>query len=246
MASLCRATVGAFLVYRNYDALLDYNCAHSYALSVALLADRLLRVRGGGGVGLGGCSRGEACLYWPSSLPIEETRPFDVDLGCLVDAHAAAATAILLLRQPAAAQRPATAEGAVKAAFLYNFTKFIEWPAAAFRTVRAVRRLRLRRRGVPQGARPASSSGEQVRGRPIAIVAADARRPARLSPRSTSAGRASRRAAAADADAVKRSPVLTVGEGRPLPRTGRPDRVHARGRSRALRRSAGAAPTRPA
>ena len=26
---------------RNYDALLDYNCAHSYALSVGLLADRL-------------------------------------------------------------------------------------------------------------------------------------------------------------------------------------------------------------
>jgi len=30
-----------FLVYPNYDALLGYNCAHRYALSVALLADRL-------------------------------------------------------------------------------------------------------------------------------------------------------------------------------------------------------------
>jgi peptidoglycan lytic transglycosylase B len=30
-----------FLVYSNYDALLDYNCAHAYAVSVALLADRL-------------------------------------------------------------------------------------------------------------------------------------------------------------------------------------------------------------
>jgi membrane-bound lytic murein transglycosylase B len=30
-----------FLVYRNYEALLGYNCAHYYALSVALLADRL-------------------------------------------------------------------------------------------------------------------------------------------------------------------------------------------------------------
>ena len=30
-----------FLVYDNYDALLDYNCAHSYAISVALLADRI-------------------------------------------------------------------------------------------------------------------------------------------------------------------------------------------------------------
>ncbi len=31
----------AFLVYPNYDAILAYNCAHYYALSVALLADRL-------------------------------------------------------------------------------------------------------------------------------------------------------------------------------------------------------------
>jgi membrane-bound lytic murein transglycosylase B len=30
-----------FLVYPNYDAILAYNCAHYYALSVALLADRL-------------------------------------------------------------------------------------------------------------------------------------------------------------------------------------------------------------
>jgi membrane-bound lytic murein transglycosylase B len=31
----------AFLVYPNYEALLEYNCAHSYALAVALLADRI-------------------------------------------------------------------------------------------------------------------------------------------------------------------------------------------------------------
>lgn len=30
-----------FLVYSNYDALLRYNCAHAYALSVALLGDRI-------------------------------------------------------------------------------------------------------------------------------------------------------------------------------------------------------------
>jgi len=30
-----------FLVYDNYDALLAYNCAHAYALSVALLSDRI-------------------------------------------------------------------------------------------------------------------------------------------------------------------------------------------------------------
>ena len=40
-ASLVGGSTRHFLVYRNYDALLDYNCAHSYALSVALLADRI-------------------------------------------------------------------------------------------------------------------------------------------------------------------------------------------------------------
>ena len=29
------------LVYPNYDVLLSYNCAHLYALSVAMLSDRL-------------------------------------------------------------------------------------------------------------------------------------------------------------------------------------------------------------
>lgn len=40
-ASLVRAGSRSFLVYRNYDAILAYNCAHSYALSVGLLADRI-------------------------------------------------------------------------------------------------------------------------------------------------------------------------------------------------------------
>ena len=39
---------------------------------------------------------------------------------------------ILLVSARAAAQRPETSETAVKAAFLYNFTKFVEWPDAAF------------------------------------------------------------------------------------------------------------------
>jgi membrane-bound lytic murein transglycosylase B len=40
-ASLVTGESRAFLVYRNYDALLDYNCAHSYAIGVALLADSM-------------------------------------------------------------------------------------------------------------------------------------------------------------------------------------------------------------
>jgi membrane-bound lytic murein transglycosylase B len=40
-ASLVSGSSRHFLVYGNYDALLEYNCAHSYAITVALLADRI-------------------------------------------------------------------------------------------------------------------------------------------------------------------------------------------------------------
>jgi membrane-bound lytic murein transglycosylase B len=40
-ASLISGSSRHFLVYRNYDVLLDYNCAHAYALSVGLLSDRI-------------------------------------------------------------------------------------------------------------------------------------------------------------------------------------------------------------
>jgi membrane-bound lytic murein transglycosylase B len=40
-ASLLNSGKRSYLVYRNYEALLEYNCAHSYALAVALLADRI-------------------------------------------------------------------------------------------------------------------------------------------------------------------------------------------------------------
>jgi membrane-bound lytic murein transglycosylase B len=40
-ASLVSGSTRHFLVYDNYDALLEYNCAHSYAISVGMLADRI-------------------------------------------------------------------------------------------------------------------------------------------------------------------------------------------------------------
>jgi membrane-bound lytic murein transglycosylase B len=40
-ASLIHTGQRAFLVYGNYESLLGYNCAHSYALAVALLSDRI-------------------------------------------------------------------------------------------------------------------------------------------------------------------------------------------------------------
>ena len=40
-ASLVRAGKRRFLVHANYEALLHYNCAHHYALAVAILAERV-------------------------------------------------------------------------------------------------------------------------------------------------------------------------------------------------------------
>jgi membrane-bound lytic murein transglycosylase B len=40
-ASLLTAGSRNFLVYGNYDAILGYNCAHAYAVSVGMLADRI-------------------------------------------------------------------------------------------------------------------------------------------------------------------------------------------------------------
>jgi membrane-bound lytic murein transglycosylase B len=40
-ASLVRGRLRHFLVYRNYHAILDYNCSNSYAVSIGALADKI-------------------------------------------------------------------------------------------------------------------------------------------------------------------------------------------------------------
>jgi membrane-bound lytic murein transglycosylase B len=40
-SALVSGDARAFLVNHNYDALIDYNCSHAYAISVALLADSI-------------------------------------------------------------------------------------------------------------------------------------------------------------------------------------------------------------
>jgi len=42
-ASLVSGSKRHFLVNANYDAILEYNCSHSYAITVGLLADRVVR-----------------------------------------------------------------------------------------------------------------------------------------------------------------------------------------------------------
>jgi len=44
-ASLVSGAKRQFLVYGNYEALLEYNCAHSYAISVVLLGDAIAQDR---------------------------------------------------------------------------------------------------------------------------------------------------------------------------------------------------------
>lgn len=43
-ASLVSGSSRHFLAYENYDALLAYNCAHAYALSVVILGERVVRI----------------------------------------------------------------------------------------------------------------------------------------------------------------------------------------------------------
>jgi membrane-bound lytic murein transglycosylase B len=43
-ASIVSGASRHFLVYANYDALLEYNCSHAYAVAVALLSDRVAAV----------------------------------------------------------------------------------------------------------------------------------------------------------------------------------------------------------
>jgi hypothetical protein len=122
------------------------------------------------------------------------------------------ATAILLAAAPAAAQRPDTSEGAVKAAFLYNFTKFVEWPPAAFSQPSAPfvvcafadEAFRKELTGI--------LASEQVRGRQITIAPAALEDPRGCHLAYFAPGDAERQVKMLEA--VRRLPVLTVGEGR--------------------------------
>jgi len=52
--------------------------------------------------------------------------------------HVVRTVIVLLLLTVARGQVPSATEYQIKAAFLYNFTKFVEWPADAFKTPDAV------------------------------------------------------------------------------------------------------------
>lgn len=122
------------------------------------------------------------------------------------------AFALLLLafRPAAAVQDTAPLEYGVKAAFLYNFTKFVEWPPAAFEERGSFRLCVL-------GENPFGKSlqsvieGEQVQGRPITLLRIDSLDNPRLCHILFLSRPETERFPAVLA-AVRGAPVLTVGE----------------------------------
>lgn len=122
--------------------------------------------------------------------------------------------AVLLIRPAYPAQAPQADEQGVKAAFLYNFTKFIDWPASAFAGASSPF-------VVCSFADPGFRSkladimqDEQVNGRPISVPPGepdDVRTCHLVYFPKEAAGRQARILAG-----LRQAPVLSVGEGRPF------------------------------
>ena len=111
-----------------------------------------------------------------------------------------------------AAQEPHPGEAAVKAAYLYNFTKFIDWPAAAFQAPGAPFVVCALASGTFRREFEQTFQGERVRGRRIEIdhpSGAEGVRRCHLIYFGANDEAATRRLAA-----LGNAPVLTVGEGR--------------------------------
>ena len=145
---------------------------------------------------------------------------------------AALVAAVLLVQPPLSAQRPEVDEDGVKAAFLYNFTKFVDWP------VLGVRRARLRSSSVPTPTRAfARSSRRFCKANRCAAVPSpwppQRRGRSTLPPALFLEGCSG--TSSADPAARSASPGAVGGRGPAVPGTRRTDCVRARKRSRAVR-----------
>ena len=110
-----------------------------------------------------------------------------------------------------AAQSPEQGEKAVKAAFLYNFTKFVAWPPSAFEGDAAPFRVCVFADQSFRREVAAMMAGESVAGRPVSVVTATANEMRRC--HIAYFGPADLERAAQLLPQVQKSPVLTVGEG---------------------------------
>lgn len=119
------------------------------------------------------------------------------------------ALALLIPGAPAAQTREA-GERAIKAAFLYNFTKFVEWPASAFAGEAAPFRVCVFVDAAFRREIDGMLAAEAVAGRPVTIVA---------EPQQTAGchlayfGLAESERATALLPVLRQAPVLTIGEG---------------------------------
>jgi hypothetical protein len=127
----------------------------------------------------------------------------------------AALVAVVLLVRPAlSAQRPEADEEGVKAAFLYNFTKFIDWPTSAFAAASSPFVVCAYADAGFRKKLEETLQGEQVRGRPITVA-----RSGVDDPRGCHVLYFAKDAIGDQArilPALRQTPVLSVGEGRPF------------------------------
>jgi hypothetical protein len=126
-------------------------------------------------------------------------------------APAAAATGVMVLLCEPLQAGIAQAEDRIKAAFLYNFTKFVEWPPSALAANRPFH-VCLAAGAAAIGEIENMMRGEAVRERPVQVIAraaADSPAACHLFYFGTEESERAARALAT----LKRSPVLTVGEG---------------------------------
>ncbi|MBI4601283.1 MAG: YfiR family protein [Planctomycetes bacterium] len=80
-----------------------------------------------------------------------------------------AALALALAHAQARPEEPRSAERAIKAAFLFNFTKFVEWPASAFGDAKAPFVIAVLGEDLFGELLEAAVKGKVVKGRPITI-----------------------------------------------------------------------------
>ena len=130
--------------------------------------------------------------------------------GLLARGVAITAIACLVASAPAAAQPPDSGENAVKAAFLYNFTKFVEWPANAFEGTSSPFRVCVFADGGFRRELEAMLGGESVGARRV-MVSVEPRDVRGCHVAYFGAGAAER--AAQVLPSLRQMPVLTVGEG---------------------------------
>ena len=131
-------------------------------------------------------------------------------IRCVLVRGLATAAIVLVAWQLSARAQGATIEDEVKAAFLYNFTKYVDWPAAAFQD--ASDPFRMCVAGSPKFFRTVETliSGEKAHGRPIQLVAPEPSNLHRCHILFTGAEEASRYDASFPA--LSQRPILTVWE----------------------------------